>query len=557
MTTSTSGIADDDGLTNVSYSYQWIRNDGSTDTDIQAATGSTHTLVDADEGKTIKVKVIFTDDADNEESLTSTATDEVAAGAPTDPAGSPRNLTYTATYTAVTLSWDDPADDSITGYQILRRNRQDAGDHLGVLVDDTGGARQTYTDKDLEPRAEYEYQVKAGNEHGLSLASNSVSVDVPADPDATRETAIDLGDITGFTSLHGTSGSVNNRSDQQDYYKFRVSESRIIYVKLGHLDVDAGLYLEDPQGKKLKIRDSSWTSERWFETPVERGTYFILVKAAEDGDNSYTLRYQVKNQTDDYARWTNTNGSVAFNGSSTGSIDFTGDRDWFAADLTAGQTYVFMHQGSPTDHGTLTDTAITGIFDTDGQPIRWTSDDDSGIGTNAKVVFTPTETGTYYIEASAHKRFDWDGPPVGPGAEGTYTIFLSEYTSHDSDDYSNFTDTTGAIEVGSSVQAEIETVGDQDWFAVDLTANRSYLFAVTSDLETSDQRRLMRGEIYGIYDDDGNAVSDPVDEQRAKRWEFRPSNSGKYFVSIGGDELFNSWGETTGIYQLTVTEEED
>ena len=290
--------------------------------------------------------------------MTSTATDEVAAGAPTDPAGSPRNLTYTATYTAVTLSWDDPADDSITGYQILRRNRQDAGDHLGVLVDDTGRARQTYTDKDLEPRAEHEYQVKARNEHGLSLASNSVSVDVPADPDATRETAIDLGDITGFTSLHGTSGSVNNRSDQQDYYKFRVSESRIIYVKLGHLDVDAGLYLEDPQGKKLKIRDSSWTSERWFETPVERGTYFILVKAAEDGDNSYTLRYQVKNQTDDYARWTNTNGSVAFNGSSTGSIDFTGDRDWFATDLTAGQTYVFMHQGSPTDHGTLTDTAI-------------------------------------------------------------------------------------------------------------------------------------------------------------------------------------------------------
>ena len=91
--------------------------------------------------------------------MTSTATDEVAAGAPTDPAGSPRNLTYTATYTAVTLSWDDPADDSITGYQILRRNRQDAGDHLGVLVDDTGRARQTYTDKDLEPRAEHEYQV--------------------------------------------------------------------------------------------------------------------------------------------------------------------------------------------------------------------------------------------------------------------------------------------------------------------------------------------------------------------------------------------------------------
>ena len=66
-------------MTNVSYSYQWIRNDGSTDTDIQDATGSGYTLVDADEGKTIKVKVSFTDDAGHEETLTSTATASVGA----------------------------------------------------------------------------------------------------------------------------------------------------------------------------------------------------------------------------------------------------------------------------------------------------------------------------------------------------------------------------------------------------------------------------------------------------------------------------------------------
>ena len=71
-------------MTNVSYSYQWVRNDGSSDTDIQDARGSTYTLVDADEGKAIKVKVSFTDDADNEETLTSTATAEVAAGTPTE-----------------------------------------------------------------------------------------------------------------------------------------------------------------------------------------------------------------------------------------------------------------------------------------------------------------------------------------------------------------------------------------------------------------------------------------------------------------------------------------
>ena len=79
LTASTTGIADTDGLDNVSYSYQWIRNDGSSDTDISGATSSTYTLVDSDEGNTIKVRVSFTDDAGNEETLTSAATGEVVA----------------------------------------------------------------------------------------------------------------------------------------------------------------------------------------------------------------------------------------------------------------------------------------------------------------------------------------------------------------------------------------------------------------------------------------------------------------------------------------------
>ena len=76
----TSGIADANGLTNVSYSYQWIANDGNSDTDILGATGSSYTLVAADEGTTIKVRVSFTDDANHQEVLISAATASVAAG---------------------------------------------------------------------------------------------------------------------------------------------------------------------------------------------------------------------------------------------------------------------------------------------------------------------------------------------------------------------------------------------------------------------------------------------------------------------------------------------
>ncbi len=76
LSAETSGITDSNGLANVSYSYQWIRVDAdgtSNPADIPGATSATYTLVAADEGKRVKVKVTFDDDADNSEELTSTA----------------------------------------------------------------------------------------------------------------------------------------------------------------------------------------------------------------------------------------------------------------------------------------------------------------------------------------------------------------------------------------------------------------------------------------------------------------------------------------------------
>ena len=83
LTAVTTGIMDDaDGLTSPTYTYQWIRVDGGTDADIAGATSSTYTLVAADEGTTIKVRVSFEDDDGNPETLTSAETAVVTAAAP-------------------------------------------------------------------------------------------------------------------------------------------------------------------------------------------------------------------------------------------------------------------------------------------------------------------------------------------------------------------------------------------------------------------------------------------------------------------------------------------
>ena len=74
LTASASGIADADGLTDARFAWQWIANDGTTDTAIAGATDASYTLTSAEAGKTITVRVTFTDDGGTEESLVSEPT---------------------------------------------------------------------------------------------------------------------------------------------------------------------------------------------------------------------------------------------------------------------------------------------------------------------------------------------------------------------------------------------------------------------------------------------------------------------------------------------------
>ena len=194
LTANTSGVADADGLSNVEYEYQWLADDA----EIAGAIGSTYTLADAEEGKAIKVEVTFTDDADNEESLTSAATDAVAAAEPSEPPAKPKGLEATSTHDSVTLTWNDPQDESITGYVILRRVRvNDQGGDFSVLVSNTGSAATTYTDDEVAASTTYTYRIKAINEHGVSERSRWVHIDTPAPPVPDQPTGLEA------TASHG------------------------------------------------------------------------------------------------------------------------------------------------------------------------------------------------------------------------------------------------------------------------------------------------------------------------------------------------------------------
>ena len=148
LTAGTTAIVDADGLTSVSYTYQWIRvATDNTETNISGATASTHTLVDADQGTTIKVKVSFTDDASNPETLTSATTAVV-----TDTTGQTTVTFGASSYTAteggaaatVTVALSAAPSASVTiPLTTAHLNGATAADHAGIPATVTFGTNQT------------------------------------------------------------------------------------------------------------------------------------------------------------------------------------------------------------------------------------------------------------------------------------------------------------------------------------------------------------------------------------------------------------------------------
>ena len=116
-------------------------------------------------------------DSSGNAAMPQTRTVTVIAVSPTTPA----NLTATSTTSTVTLTWDDPGDDTIECYKILSKASATQSS-LSVLVADTGSAATSYTVSDLEPATKYAFRVIALSDHGESEISKFVSIQTKRPP---------------------------------------------------------------------------------------------------------------------------------------------------------------------------------------------------------------------------------------------------------------------------------------------------------------------------------------------------------------------------------------
>ena len=133
LTADTSDITDPDGITNASYSYQWTRVDGDTETDIPGATGRTYTLTDDDAGKSIKVTTTFSDDADNDETRISRPAGPVRAAVTVFWDSSSYTAVERGAGVTVTVKLSaDPGASVTVPIEVRRQGGAAAGDYSGV-----------------------------------------------------------------------------------------------------------------------------------------------------------------------------------------------------------------------------------------------------------------------------------------------------------------------------------------------------------------------------------------------------------------------------------------
>ena len=184
LTAETSGIPDEDRRDKVDFSYQWLGDDK----DIEGATDSTYEITEKDEGKAIKVRVTFTDNAGKEETLTSAATAPVKPAQSNEPATGLPTINGTAqvgeTLTADTsgISDADGMTNAVLRYQWTRWDG-DTDEDIQGATDSTYEVSDEDEGKTI--RLMVSFSDDRGNDEALTSAATGAVAARPAQLTAT------------------------------------------------------------------------------------------------------------------------------------------------------------------------------------------------------------------------------------------------------------------------------------------------------------------------------------------------------------------------------------
>ncbi len=255
----------------------------------------------------------------------------------------------------------------------------------------------------------------------------------------------------------------------------------------------------------------NWDSYLYY-APSSSGTFFL---SAEEFGNDATGTYAVTILRDELAS-TSSAATVAANSiSAVGNIDLQADADWYRVTLTGGVQYQFDLIGSAYDGAavglTLADPYLF-LRNSAGVALTW--DNDSGLGANSRIVYTPSTSGTYFLDAQES----------GNDAIGTYRVTVNQ------------TPTSGALTLGVAQSGAVDFLGDVDRYSVSLIAGVTYIFSIvgSSLLDPYLELQDINGSTLNSDDDGGSGMNSQL--------LFTPLTTGTYYLAAresGNDAIGN------------------
>ncbi|HYD89609.1 MAG TPA: PPC domain-containing protein [Vitreimonas sp.] len=349
------------------------------------------------------------------------------------------------------------------------------------------------------------------------------------------------GDASTTAALNGAvDGQIDSAGDV-DWYRLRVEQGQRYSFTLDGMPgadgqaLDPMIAIYDGEGVQLAFNDdANGFNSAVTYAPGASGEVFVEARAfSEQATGGYRLSVSASPlPRDDAGNSADTRARIAPGRAVGGSIEYEGDVDWYRLAVRTGQRYRITLDGADdvdTADGALGDPMLR-IIDADGNELAMGDDTEESL--NAAIDYIPRANGEVFIEARGYADAYTGAYALNVAAERLPTDAIANNRS-----------TRGRIDLGDSVNGNLEFPTDTDWYRVRLAEGETYRFTLTSSGDNAFDP-LVR-----VYDANGQevAVDDDGGEGLNSYLEFTATAAGNYFVEAAG---FSE--EAVGTYTLAA-----
>jgi len=396
---------------------------------------------------------------------------------------------------------------------VVRRSATSSGDAGSFVAQNYGsGAIQTSVTFTATESATW---LQVYSLSGSRTGAYTLSL-VPAAP-PTTDCANTRSSTCTIAASGATSGTIDTAGDL-DYLALTVTSGRAYTIERtgGTLSSANTLIVvrNSSDGFIAQNYAAGVTSSTMSFTPTSSGTFWVVVSSiSSSATGTYTLSVSsTAPVTDDCASTTSTSCGMSVGGANTGSLERSGDIDYYALSVTAGQAYTVSRSG-----GTLafTDVTVT-IRNSTGSLI---------IQNTGSSSFTAASSGTSYVVISANTS--------SANRIGTYTISI---TTSSTDNCADNTSSSCIMPGSGDTSGSLEIAGDADYFLLSMTTGQTFTIARNGGSLASSSVRITVRNDTTIFTQNTGSVS------------FTASASGNIWVVITAAD-----GTSTGSYSVNVS----